>query len=88
MRPVVSRLYRLENRLVPKPNPERQRLADALRDRRRRRLEASGQPFHESPPLLVPPGPVRRLSVPETMRLCLSQMRECRRQQALQGEAK
>ena len=84
MRAIVSRLHRLENELVPQPNPKDQLLADLLRDRRRRRLEASGQPFEEPPPRVAPPGPVRYLSVPQTMRLCLSQMRERSRQQGLQ----
>jgi len=85
MKTVIRRLHRLENRFVPQPNRELLRLADLLRERRRRRLEASGQPFHESPPLLMPLGPFRYMSSAETMRLCLSRMRERRRQQELEA---
>jgi hypothetical protein len=84
MRAIVSRLHRLENKFVPQPNPKDQLLADLLGDRRRRRLEASGQPFEETPPPVVPACPFRYLSSAETMRLCLSQVRERRRQWELQ----
>ena len=89
MRTIVSRLHRLENKLVPQPNQEQRRLADLLWERRRRRLEASGHPFEETPPLVVQAGAFRYLSSAETMRLCLSQMRERRPQQhKIQGDAK
>ena len=71
MRAVIGRLRRLENRVGPQRYMERQRLADLLRDRRRRRLEASGEPFEDLPLEGVAPGPVRYLSVPETLRLSL-----------------
>ena len=76
MRAVIGRLRRLENRVGPQRYMERQRLADLLRDRRRRRLEASGEPFEDLPLEGVAPGPVRYLSVPETLRLGLSRIRE------------
>jgi hypothetical protein len=64
--------------LPPKPNLASQRAAELLRERRRRRLEASGEPFEElMQPIVTPPG--RRLSVAETLRLCrrLAQERAC-----------
>jgi hypothetical protein len=89
MRTVLSRLHRLENRFVPQRNPKDQLLAELLTDRRHRRLEASAQPFEEMPPPVVPAGTVRYLSSAETMRLCLSQMRERRlQQQKVLGDAK
>jgi hypothetical protein len=50
MRTIIRRLRRLEERFVPPVDEEGQRLAELLRERRRRRLEASGQPFEEGPP--------------------------------------
>jgi hypothetical protein len=68
MKAVFRRLRRIEMQLAPKPNLGSQRAAELLRDRRRRRLEASGEPFHElQPPIITASG--RRLSVAETLRL-------------------
>jgi hypothetical protein len=66
VRAVVRRTSRLEGGFFFAEDPMPQRLADLLRERRRRRLEASGQPVYESArPVAVPGG---RLSVAETLR--------------------
>ena len=69
MRAVIRRLCRLEEKFVPQEDPESLRIADLLRERRRRRLEASGQPFEDAPRETVYAGPGRRLSIAETLRL-------------------
>jgi hypothetical protein len=52
MRTIVRRLRRLEGRFAPHVDDEGRTLADVIRERRRRRLEASGQPpFEEGPPV-------------------------------------
>jgi hypothetical protein len=68
---IMRRLRRVEERLVPQANEQYRRsveLAEMIRERRRRRLEAAGLPFHESPPLVQSDyyGPV--LSIAETLR--------------------
>lgn len=83
MKAVIRRLDRLEERLIPRPNLASRRTAKILRERRRHRLEASGQPFEDLPPEPVPSGPVSYLSVAETLRLCRQERRE--RNLALQG---
>jgi len=70
MRAVIRRLLRVEEVLVPKINLAAQRLSDILRERRRHRLEASGEPDDEPldwGSLGLPPG--KRLSHSETLRL-------------------
>jgi hypothetical protein len=78
MRAVIRRLHRLEEMLVPQVDPAEQSLADLLRERRRRRLEASGQSVEEQKldwgSLGLPPG--TRLSVSETLRLKRNRERE------------
>jgi hypothetical protein len=69
MRAVIRRLQRLEERLVPQVDLASQRVAGLLRERRRRRLEASGQPFEDSSLTNLPTAPRRCLSVAETLRL-------------------
>jgi hypothetical protein len=69
MRAIVRRVGRLEGRLTPKGNAASSRVAGLLQDRRRRRLEASGQPFEDSSRDNMPPGPRGCLSVAETLRL-------------------
>jgi hypothetical protein len=67
MRAVVRRISRLEGGFFPAEDPMSQTVADMLRERRRRRLEASGQPVYESVrPVAVPGG--RRLSIAEILR--------------------
>jgi len=50
-------------------NSKSQLVADLLRERRRRRCEASGEPFEELPPLRVSLAPGKRLSIAETLRM-------------------
>jgi predicted RNase H-like nuclease (RuvC/YqgF family) len=45
MKAIDRRLRRLEERLAPQENEEVGRLVELLRERRRRRAEASGEPF-------------------------------------------
>ena len=73
MRTLVRRLRQLEERLAPVIDPGRSETANLLRERRRRRLEASGQPFEETPrtPMLASG---RCMSVSETLR-CLRKER-------------
>jgi hypothetical protein len=49
MRTISRRLRRLEERFTPQENEEVGRLVALLLERRRRRLEASGEPFEEGP---------------------------------------
>jgi hypothetical protein len=58
-------------------------VASLLRERRRRRLEASGEPFENRPLVSVWSG--RVLSVAETLRLCRQERPH--RQRAAQEEA-
>jgi len=83
MRAVVRRLRLLEERFVPQVDLASQRLADLIRDRRRRRLEASGQPFDDLVPESPAPGS-RCLSVAETLRIC--RQRRLERGRVLEGE--
>ena len=72
MKAVVRRLRQLERRLAPQIGAEYSRslsLAMVVRERRRRRCEASGEPFEELPPLQVSLAPGRCLSCAETLRL-------------------
>ena len=71
MKAVIRRLHQLERRLAPQTvaeSPLSQSLAAVIRERRRRRCEASGEPFEEMPPLCVPLTPGKRLSIAETLR--------------------
>ena len=68
MKAVIRRLRRLEEKFVPQEDRESQRVADLIRERRRRRFEASGQPFKDEPRAVAPPGSGRRLSIAETLR--------------------
>ena len=45
MKAIDRRLRRLQERLAPQENEEVRRLVELLRERRRRRLESSGEPF-------------------------------------------
>ena len=70
MKAILRRLDRIEQSLAPKPTAQDRRmaeLAELIRERRRRRLEAAGLPFQEPPPL---PADYcgRRLSIAETLR--------------------
>ncbi len=69
MKAILIRIRPMEQRLVPAEDSKSQRVADLLRERRRRRSEASGEPFEELPlqPISVLTG--RRRSIAETLRL-------------------
>ena len=69
MKTIFRRLGQLEARFVSKADQRMRQLADELQERRRRRLEASGQqpePELDWSSLSLPPG--RRLSCAETLR--------------------
>src|SRR5258708_28080921 len=71
MKAVIRRLHQLERRLAPQAEAESslsQSLAAVIRERRRRRCEANGEPFEELPPLCVPLAPGKPLSIAETLR--------------------
>jgi hypothetical protein len=71
MKAIIRRLHQLEKRCVPHVDLASQRLAHPIRDRRRRRLEAGGQPFEDLVQERVSPSPgSSRLSVAETLRIC------------------
>ena len=68
MNAMFRRLQRIEARLAPKPNAVAQRAVEVLRERRRRRAIATGEPYVEQPLSTPMPSPGRRLSVTETLR--------------------
>jgi hypothetical protein len=76
MKAVIKRLQRLEERFAPQVDLASQRLADLLGERRRRRLEASGEVDEplDWGSLGLPPG--TRLSYSETLRLALRLKRD------------
>ena len=49
MKAIDRRLRRLQERLAPQENEEVRRLVELLRERRRRRAEACGEPFEVRP---------------------------------------
>jgi hypothetical protein len=67
MRAIVRRLRRIEAQLAPKPNALALCAVDVPWERRRRRADASGEPFQELLPRAVTT-PGRHLSVAETLR--------------------
>jgi hypothetical protein len=72
MRILERRLKKLEAgdlHATTRPDPSRH-AADLIRERRRRRLEAGGQPFVDRPRWTDATIPGRRLSAAETLRLC------------------
>ena len=50
MRAINRRLRKLEDKVARRPSERDFRLVNLLRKRRRRRLEAAGQPFDDTPP--------------------------------------
>ena len=66
MRAITNRICRLEAHLAPHEGLESWRLANVLYERRRRRVEAAGEPFDGAPPERRTTGP--RLSVVEMLR--------------------
>ena len=71
MKTVMRRLAQLEERSIPKVDRRANELVQVLRERRRRRLEASGQPFEEEEEVdrAEPVASGRCLSLAETLRL-------------------
>jgi hypothetical protein len=72
MRTIIQQLRRLEDRIagpgqVDSAWQRTQRAAERLWERRRRRLEASGQPCEDRPPQPLPIGPVKCVSAAETL---------------------
>jgi len=67
MKAMIRRLRRIEARLAPKADVASERAAELIRERRRRRLEATGQPYEELPWYTVALQPGRRLSLAETL---------------------
>jgi hypothetical protein len=68
MKAIDKRLRRLEESFAPEENEEVGRLILLLRERRRRRLEASGEPF-ETQPCEVTHDQDRHLSVADVLRM-------------------
>jgi hypothetical protein len=71
LKAIVRRLRRVEEILVPRASEQYRRsvaLAEMIRERRRRRLEAAGLPFHESPPLVQSDYNGTTLGIAETLR--------------------
>jgi hypothetical protein len=75
MKTIMRRLSRLERPTTPELDRRIWEAANTLWERRRRRLEASGQPCVEAPPEPIPLG-AKRMSNPETLRLALRLKRE------------
>jgi predicted RNase H-like nuclease (RuvC/YqgF family) len=69
MKAINRRLRRLEDSFAPKENEEVGRLVALLRERRRRRLEASGEPFELRPCETFTHDPLRHLSVADVLRM-------------------
>jgi hypothetical protein len=68
MKALKRRIRRLEQRLAPQPASKGPSAVDILRERRRRRLEAAGQPIEEPAPAQVTSGSSRLRSVVEILR--------------------
>ena len=66
MKAIAARIRRLEQRKIRVGGDVTQSVPRLLRERRRRRLEASGQPHEELPTLRVSLAPGKRLSIAET----------------------
>jgi hypothetical protein len=68
MKAIDRRLRRLQERFAPQENEEVRSLVTLLRERRRRRLEASGEPF-EMRPCKVVHDQNRPLSVADVLKM-------------------
>jgi hypothetical protein len=68
MRTISRRLRRLEERFTPQENEEVGRLVALLRERRRRRAEASGEAFESQPCECFTDDQNRHLSVADVLR--------------------
>jgi hypothetical protein len=64
---IIRRLTRLEQARTPIANVQRQRAAEILWERRRRRLKAAGLPFETVKPRY---SQGQYMSVAETLRMC------------------
>jgi hypothetical protein len=69
MKAILTRIRRMEQNQLPDEDRRSQLVADLLRERRRRRCEANGEPFEELPQHSTGLAPGRRLSVAETLRM-------------------
>ena len=69
MKAIDRRLRRLEERFAPEAREEDFRLVTLLRERRRRRLEASGEPFEAGPCEGLTDDQIRDLSVADVLRM-------------------
>ncbi len=68
MKAIDRRLRRLEENFAPQENEEVGRLVALLRERRRRRLEASGEPFESGPSERLSDDQDRPLSIADILR--------------------
>jgi hypothetical protein len=69
MKAINRRLRRLEESFAPQENEEVRSLVALLRERRRRRLEASGEPFELRPCEGFTDDQTRHLSVADILRM-------------------
>ena len=69
MKAIYRRLRRLQASLTPQENEEVGRLVALLRERRRRRLEANGEPFESRPCEHLTDDQIRHLSVADVLRM-------------------
>ena len=69
MKAIDRRLRRLEESFAPQENEEVGRLVTLLRERRCRRLEASGEPFESGPSERLTDDQIRYLSVADVLRM-------------------
>jgi len=69
MKAIDRRLRRLQERFAPQEDEEVRSLVTLLRERRRRRLEASGEPFEVRPCGRFTDDQDRPLSVAEVLRM-------------------
>ena len=69
MKAIDRRLRRLAESFAPQENEEVARLVTLLRERRRRRLEASGEPFESWPCERFTDDQTRHLSVADVLRM-------------------
>jgi hypothetical protein len=76
MRAIHRRIRRLEEKWAPEPVSRGPTPADIVRERRRRRLEAEGQPFEEPTPVQLTDGAGRPLSIVDILRQGLQRRRE------------
>ena len=69
MKAIDRRLRRLAESFAPQENEEVARLVTLLRERRRCRLEASGEPFESRPCEHLTDDQIRHLSVADVLRM-------------------